>query len=85
MQDDVVGQTTALEEGALAMNAAGVVLVALAYVDDAALCCTSELWFDPGELPFKVFYCCHPGGMFCNVSICGWPPRGPESSLLQID
>jgi hypothetical protein len=84
-QDDVVDQTAALEEGALAMNATGVVLVALAYVDDAALCCASELWFDPGELPFEVFYCCHPGSVFCNVSVCGWLPRGPKSSPLQID
>ena len=78
-------QTAALEEGALAVNATGIVLVALAYVDDATLCCASELWFDPGELPFKIFYCRHPGGVFCNVSIYGWPPRGPESSPLQID
>ena len=85
MQGDVVDQTTALEEGVLTMNAAGVVLVALAYVDDTTLCCASESWFDPGELPFEVFHCRHPGGVLCNISVCGWPPRGPESSLLQID
>ena len=84
-QGDVVDQTAALEEGALAVNTAGIVLVALAYVDDTALCCASEIWFDPGELPFEVFYCRHPGGVFCNVSICGWPPCGPKSSPLQID
>ena len=71
VQDDVVNQTAALEEGALTVNAVGIVLVALAYVDDAALCCASESGFDPGELPFEVFYCCHPGGVFCNVSVCG--------------
>ena len=84
-QDDVVDQATALEEGALAVNAAGIVLVALAYVDDTALCCASELGFDPGKLPFEVFYCHHPGGVFCNVSVCGWPPRSPEPPPLQID
>ena len=82
MQGDVVNQTAALEEGMLAMNAAGVILVALAYVDDAALCCASESWFDPGELPFEVFYYCHPGGVFCCVSVCGWSPCGPEPSPL---
>ena len=78
-------QAAALEEGALAVNAAGIVLVALAYVDDTALCCASEIWFDPGKLPFEVFYYCHPGGVLCNISVCGWPPRGPKSSPLQID
>ena len=84
-QDDVVDQAAALEEGALAVNAAGIVLVALAYVDDTALCCASEIWFDPGKLPFEVFYCSHPGSVFYNVSICGWPPCSPKSSPLQID
>jgi hypothetical protein len=69
----------------LAVNAAGVVLVALAYVDDTALCCASEIWFDPGKLPFEVFYCRQGGGMLYDVSICGWPPRDSESSPLQID
>ena len=78
-------QTAALEEGVLTVNAAGIVLVALAYVDDAALCCTSESWFDPGELPFEVFYCCHPGGMFCCVSICGWSLHSSKPSPLQVD
>ena len=78
-------QTTALEEGMLAVDAAGIILAALAYVDHATLCCAPESWFDPGELPFEVFYCRHPGGVFCNVSICGWPPCGPKSSPLQID
>jgi hypothetical protein len=80
-----VDQTTALEEGALAMNAAAIVLVALAYVDDAALCCVSKSWFDPDELPFEVFYCCHPGGVFCSISISGQPPHGPGPSPLKID
>ena len=77
-----MNQTATLEEGVLAVNATSVVLVALAYVDDATLCCVSESWFDPGKLPFEVFYCRHPGSVFCNVSVCGWPPRGPESSPL---
>ena len=84
-QNDVVDQTAVLEEGALAVNAAGIVLVALAYVDDAALCCASESWFDPGELPFEVFYYHHPGGMFCNVSVCGWSPHSSKPSPLQVD
>ena len=70
-QGDVVNQTAALEEGALAVNATGIVLVALAYVDDATLCCASELGFDPVKLLFEVFYGRHPGGMFCNISVCG--------------
>ena len=78
-------QTASLEEGVLAVNAAGVVLVTLAYVDDAELCCASESGFDPGELPFEVFYYRHPGGVFCNVSVYGWPPHSPEPSPLQID
>ena len=85
VQSDVVDQTAALEEGALAVNAAGVILVALTYVDDAALCCASESWFDTSELPFEVFYHHHPGGMLCNISICGWPPHGPKSPALQVD
>jgi hypothetical protein len=84
-QGDVVDQTAALEEGALAMNTAGIVLVTLAYVDNATLCCVSKSWFDPGKLPFEVFYCRHPGSVFCNVSVCGWPPCSPEPSPLQID
>ena len=78
-------QAAALEEGALAVNAAGIVLVALAYVDDAALCCASESWFDPGELPFEVFYCRHPDGVFCCVHVCGWSPCSSKPSLLQVD
>ena len=78
-------QTTALEEGALAVNAAAIVFAALAHVDDATFCCASESWFDAGELPFKVFYYCHPGSVLCNISVCGWLPRGPKSSPLQID
>ena len=78
-------QAAALEEGVLAVNATGVVLVALAYVDDATFCCASESWFDLGKLPFEVFYCRHPGGMFCIVSICGWSPRGSKPSPLQVD
>ena len=42
-------QTAALEEGALTVNAAGVVSVALAYVDDTALCCASKSGFDPAS------------------------------------
>jgi hypothetical protein len=84
-QGNIVDQTTALEEGALAVNATGVVLVALADVDDTALCCVSKSWFDPGELPFEVFYCRHPGGMFCNVSVCGWSPHGLKPSPLEVD
>ena len=82
MQGDVVNQTAALEEGTLAVNAAGVILVTLAYVDDTALCCASESWFDPGKLPFEVFYYRHPGGVFCCVRICRWSPCGPKPSLL---
>ena len=78
-------QTAALEEGTLTMNAAGVILVALAYVDDTALCCASESWFDPGKLPFEVFYCHHPGGVFCCVSVCGWSPCDPKPSPLEVD
>ena len=79
---DVMDQTAALEEGMLAVDAAGVILAALAYVDDATLCCVPKSRFDPGELPFEVFYCRHPGSMLCNVSVCGWPSRSPESSPL---
>ena len=75
-------QTTALEEGMLTVDAAGIILAALAYVDDATLCCVPKSWFDPGKLPFEVFYYRHPGGVLCNVSICGWSPRGLESSPL---
>ena len=78
-------QAAALEEGVLTMNAATVVFAALAHIDDATFCCVSESRFDQGELPFEVFYCRHPGCVFCGVSVHGWPPRGPESSPLQID
>jgi hypothetical protein len=82
MKGDVMDQTTALEEGTLTVDAAGIILAALAYVDDATLCCAPESWFDPGKLPFEVFYCRQGGGMLCNVSVCGWSPHGPESSPL---
>jgi hypothetical protein len=71
VQGDVVDQAIALEKGALTMNTAAIILAALAHVDDATLRCVPELWFDPGELPFEVFYCRHPGGVFCGVSVCG--------------
>ena len=70
MQGDVVDQTAALEEGALAVNAVGIILAALAYIDDATFCCVPKLWFDAAELPFKVFYYHRPGGVFCSISIC---------------
>ena len=85
MQGDIVDQTAALKEGALAMNAATIVFAALAHIDDAAFCCASESRFDLGELPFEVFYCRHPGGMFCGVSVHGWPPCGLKPSPLQVD
>jgi hypothetical protein len=85
VQGDIVDQTAALEEGVLTMNAATIVFAALAHIDDAAFCCASESRFDLGELPFEVFYCHHPGGMFHGVSVCGWPPRGRKPSPLQID
>ena len=85
MQGDIVDQTAALEEGALTMNAATIVFAALAHIDDAAFCCVSKLRFDLGELPFEVFYCCHPGGVFCGVSVYGWPPRSLKPSPLQVD
>jgi hypothetical protein len=85
MQGDVVDQTAALEEGALAVNTAAIVFAALAHVDDATFCCASESWFDAGELPFKVFYYCHPGGVLCNVSVCGWPPHSPKPPMLKVD
>jgi hypothetical protein len=80
-----VDQTAALEEGALAINAAGIVFVTLAYVDDAALCCASESWFDPGKLPFEVFYRRHPGGVFYSVSVSWWSPHGPKPPPLEVD
>jgi hypothetical protein len=43
MQCDSVDQASALEEGGLAMYAASVVFVPLAYVNDAAFGCLSEL------------------------------------------
>ena len=67
-QCDVVDETATLEQGAFTMNAACIVLAALPYVDDATLCCVSKLGFEFVELPFEVFYCRHPGGMFCDVS-----------------
>ena len=83
-QGDVVDQTASLEEGALAMNTTAIVFAALAHVDDTTFCCASESRFDTGELPFEVFYYCHPDGVFCSISICGWPPCGPESPVLQV-
>ena len=62
-------QTTALEEGALAVNAAAIVFAALAHVDDATFCCAPELWFDAAKLAFEVFYYHHSSGVFCSVSI----------------
>jgi len=50
------------------VNAACIVFAALPYVDDAALCRASESGFEFTDLPFEVFYCRHPGGMFCDVS-----------------
>jgi hypothetical protein len=85
MQGDAVDQTTALEEGTLTVNTAAIVFAALAHVDDPTFCCASELWFEAGELPFEVFYYRHPGGVLYNVSICGWPPCGPESPALHVD
>ena len=85
LEDDVVDQTAALKEGALAMNTAAIVLAALAYVDDATLCCAPESWFDDTELPFKVFHYCRPGGVFCSVSISQWPPCGLKPSPLEIN
>jgi hypothetical protein len=82
---DVVDQTTALEEGALTMNAATIVFAAFAHIDDATLGCVSESRFDAAELPFEVFNCHHPGSMFCNISISGWPPHGLKPSPLEID
>ena len=85
MQGDIVDQATALEEGALTMNAATIVFAALAHVDNATFCCASESRFDLGELPLEVFYCRHPGSVFCGVSVRGWPPRGLKPSPLQVD
>ena len=85
MQGDVVDQAAALEEGALTMNAATIVFSALAHIDDATFCCASESRFDLGELPFEVFYCHHPGGVFCGVSVRGWPPCSLKPSPLQVD
>ena len=84
-QGNIVDQTAALEEGVLAVNAAGVVLVAFAYVDDAALCCVSESWFDPGKLPFEDFYYRHPGGMFYSVSVSWWSLHSSKPSPLKVD
>ena len=78
-------QTAALEEGALIINAATVVFTTLAHIDDVTFCCASKLRFDLGELPFEVFYCRHPGGVFCGISVHRWPPRGLKPSPLQID
>jgi len=75
----------ALEERALAVGADGVVLVALSDVDDAALCCASELWFEATDLPFEALYCCRPGSVFCNVSGSWRSPSSPESSALEVD
>jgi len=66
-QRDVVDKATALEQGALAVNAACIVLAALPYVDDATFCCASESEFEFIKLPFEVFHCCHPGGMLCDI------------------
>ena len=80
-----MGKASALEERVLAMSADGIVLVALPYVDDAAFCCASELWFETTDLPLEAFYYCRPGGVFCDVS-GGWrSPSGPESSALEVD
>jgi len=82
---DGVGKAAALEERALAVGTDGVVLVALSDVDDAALRCASELWFEATDLPLEAFYYCHPGSVFCDVS-GGWrSPSGPESSALEVD
>ena len=67
------------------MNAAAIVLAALAHVDDTTFCCASELWFNTGELPFEVFYCHQGGGMFCGVSVSWWPPRSLKPSPLEIN
>ena len=84
-QGDVVDQAAALEEGVLTMNTAGIILVALAYVDDATSYCAPKSWLDTAELPFEVFYYCHPGSVLCNFSICGWSPHGPEPPVLEVD
>jgi hypothetical protein len=84
-QGDIVNQTAALEEGALAVNATAIVFAALAHVDDTTFCCASKSWFDLSELPFEVFYCHHPGGMFYGVSVSWWPPHGPKPSPLEVD
>jgi len=84
-QCDVVDEAAALEQGALAMNAACIVLAALPYVDDTTFCCASELGFEFVELPFEAFYCRHPGGVLCGI--CGvWrSPNGLDSSALEAD
>jgi len=85
MECDGVGKAAALEERVLAVSADGIVLVALPYVDDAAFCCASELWFEAIDLPPEALYYCRPGSVFCDVS-GGWrSPSGPESSALEVD
>jgi len=82
---DGVGKAVALEERVLAVGADGVVLVALPYVDDAALCCASKLWFETTDLPLEALYYRCPGGVFCDVSGGRRSPSGPESSALEVD
>ena len=84
-QGDVVDQTAALKEGVLSMNAVGVVLAALAYIDDATFCYAPESWFNTAELPFEVFYYRHSGSVFCSISISGWPSCGFEPPVLEVD
>jgi len=80
-----VGKAVALEERAFAVDANGVVLVALSDVDDATFCCASELWFETTDLPLEALYYRHPGSVFCDVSGSRGSPSGPESSALEVN
>jgi len=80
-----MGKAMALEERAFAVDADGIILVALSDVDDATFCCVSELWFEATDLPLEALYYRHPGGVFYDVSGGRWSPSGPESLVLEVD
>jgi len=84
-QRDVVDEAATLEQGALAVNAACIVLVALPYIDDATFCCASESGFEFVELPFEAFHCRHPGGVLCGICGIWQSPDSLESSALKAD
>jgi len=80
-----VNKAAALEQGALTMNAACIVLAALPYVDDATFCCASKSGFEFVELPFEAFHCRHPSGVLCGICSIWQSPNGLESSALKTD